>query len=109
MLEKRFLYDKLLTILQNIYKLFLQIFLCAYNLDKHQTMYKTYGRNKRTNMHSNIHIFVSVIEEPTVEVETTLRLMVSQSVRLGVKPTLGLVTRCYLSEICSLVSVGRPL
>jgi hypothetical protein len=39
-----------------------------------------------------------------------LRLTVSQSVCLGVKFTLGLVTRYYfLSEICCVVSVGRPL
>jgi hypothetical protein len=28
-----------------LYKLFLQIFLCAYNLDEHQTAYNTCGRN----------------------------------------------------------------
>jgi hypothetical protein len=37
------------------------------------------------------------------EVEVTLQLMASQSVCLGVKPTLGLVTRYYfLSENCCL-------
>jgi hypothetical protein len=56
----------------------------------------------------------------TSEVEVTLRLAVgrsvSQSVCLGVEPTLGLVTRYYflsegwlLSKSCRLVSVGRPL
>jgi hypothetical protein len=29
------------------HKFFLQLFLCAYDLDKHQTVYNTYGRNKR--------------------------------------------------------------
>jgi hypothetical protein len=39
-----------------------------------------------------------------------LRLTVSQSVCLGVKFTLELVTRYYfLSESCCVVSVGRPL
>jgi hypothetical protein len=44
------------------------------------------------------------------EVEVTLWLKVSQSVYLGVEPTLRLVTRYYfLSESCGLVSVRRPL
>jgi hypothetical protein len=49
--------------LRNIYKLFLQILLCTHNLDKHQTMHNNCGRNKRTctNMHTHIHISVSVI------------------------------------------------
>jgi hypothetical protein len=39
-----------------------------------------------------------------------LQLTVSQSVRQGIDPTLGLVIRyCFLSEGCCLVSVGRPL
>jgi hypothetical protein len=39
-----------------------------------------------------------------------LRLTVSQSVCLGVKFTLGLVTRYYfLSESCCVVSVWHPL
>jgi hypothetical protein len=39
----------------------------------------------------------------SVEAEVTLRLTVSQSVRLGVEPTLRLVTRyCFLSEGCCL-------
>jgi hypothetical protein len=41
---------------------------------------------------------------------TTDGRSVSQSVCLGVEPTLGLVTRYYfLSEGCCLVSVGRPV
>jgi hypothetical protein len=31
---------------ENIYMLFSQTFLCAYNLDKHQTVYTTYGSNE---------------------------------------------------------------
>jgi hypothetical protein len=31
--------------IENIYKLLLQIFLCEYNLDKHQTVCNTCGRN----------------------------------------------------------------
>jgi hypothetical protein len=43
-------------------------------------------------------------------VKVILRLMVSQSVCLGVKFALELVTRYYiLSESCCVVSVGRPL
>jgi hypothetical protein len=39
------------------------------------------------------------VEEELVEDEVALRLMVSQSVCLGVEPTLGFVTRYYcLSE-----------
>jgi hypothetical protein len=33
------------ALLKNIYNLFLQIFLCAYILDKHQTVYNICGRN----------------------------------------------------------------
>jgi hypothetical protein len=36
--------------LKNIRKLFLQIFLFACNLDKHQTVYNTCGRNKRDSL-----------------------------------------------------------
>jgi hypothetical protein len=35
------------ALLKNIYTLFLQICLCAYNLNKHQTVYNTCGRNAR--------------------------------------------------------------
>jgi hypothetical protein len=44
-----------------------------------------------------------------IEIQVTLRLTVSQSVCLGVEPTLGLATRRLLSESCGVVSVGRPL
>jgi hypothetical protein len=44
------------------------------------------------------------------EAEVTLRLTVSQSVRLGVEPTVGSCDQIIiLSETCCLVSVGRPL
>jgi hypothetical protein len=43
--------------------------------------------------HESLHL------EEVAEVKVTLRLTVSQSVCLGVEPTLGLVTRyCFLSE-----------
>jgi hypothetical protein len=41
------------------FKLFLQTFLSVYNLDKHQTVYNTYGRNER--IFAQIYISVSVI------------------------------------------------
>jgi hypothetical protein len=45
-----------------------------------------------------------------VKVKVTLRLLVSQSVRLGVEPHLGLVTRyLLLFDSHGLVFVGRPL
>jgi hypothetical protein len=45
-----------------------------------------------------------------VKVKVMLRQTVSQSECLGVKFTLGLVTRYYfLSKICYVVSLGRPL
>jgi hypothetical protein len=44
------------------------------------------------------------------QVKVMLRLMVSQSVCLGFKFTLELMTRYYfLSESCCVVSVGSPL
>jgi hypothetical protein len=44
------------------------------------------------------------------KVKVTLRLMVSQSVNLGVEPHLGLMTRCLLLfDSYGLVFVGRPL
>jgi hypothetical protein len=43
-------------------------------------------------------------------VRVTLQLTVSQSVRLGVEPRLGLMTRyLFLHESCCPVYVGRPL
>jgi hypothetical protein len=54
--------------------------------------------------------FIFKVLEIEVEVEITIRLTISQSVCLGVDPTLGLVIRHYfLSEGCGPVSVGRPL
>jgi hypothetical protein len=50
-----------------------------------------------------------------VRVRVTLRLTVCQSVRLGVEPTLGLVTRCcfplegWCLNFAVLYFVGRPL
>jgi hypothetical protein len=45
-----------------------------------------------------------------VKVKVTLRLMVSQSVNLGVEPHLGLMTRYLLLFDCyGLVFVERPL
>jgi hypothetical protein len=50
-----------------------------------------------------------------VEVEVTLRLTVSQSICLGIKYPCGtcdqilLPVAMLLSEICGLVSMGRPL
>jgi hypothetical protein len=43
---------------KNIYKLFLQIFLCAYNLDKHQAVYNTCGRNERLYEQMCIQIYI---------------------------------------------------
>jgi hypothetical protein len=52
----------------------------------------------------------SACDYNTLEVKVTLPLTVSRSVCLGVEPTRGLLARYYfLSESCSLVSVGRPL
>jgi hypothetical protein len=45
-----------------------------------------------------------------VRVRVTLQLTVSQSVRLGVEPRLGLMTRyLFLYESCHPVYMGRPL
>jgi hypothetical protein len=45
-----------------------------------------------------------------VRVRVTLQLTVSQSVRLGVEPCLGLMTRyLFLYESCCPVYMGRPL
>jgi hypothetical protein len=46
----------------------------------------------------------------SVKIKVTLRLTVSQSVRLGVEPHLGLMTRyLLLFDSYALVFVGRPL
>jgi hypothetical protein len=49
-------------------------------------------------------------EDSLSKLKVMLRQTVSKTVSLGVKSTLGLVTRYYfLSESCCVVSVGRPL
>jgi hypothetical protein len=48
------------ALLKNIYKLFLQIFLCAYNLDKHQTVYNICGRNERIYEQTCIQIYIYI-------------------------------------------------
>jgi hypothetical protein len=41
---------------------FLQLLLCAYDLDKHQTVYDTYGRNERIyeQIYIQIHIYIYI-------------------------------------------------
>jgi hypothetical protein len=53
-------------------------------------------------------VYIAFINE--VEFEDTLRLTVSESVSLGVKPHLGLMTRFLIPfDSYGLVFVGRPL
>jgi hypothetical protein len=56
-------------------------------------------------------VFVFHPSVPRWQIKVTLRLTVSQSVCLGVKPNLGLLTRdiFFLVQSYGLVSVGRPL
>jgi hypothetical protein len=46
------------ALLKNIYKLFLQICLCAYDLDNHKTVYNTCGRNKRIYAQICIQMYI---------------------------------------------------
>jgi hypothetical protein len=66
-----------------------------------------------TNTHSTPIIPVACTYNVLVRVRVTLQLTVSQSVRLGVEPRLGLMTRyliIYLSfESYCPVCMGRPL
>jgi hypothetical protein len=54
-------------------------------------------------------------KNPSVSVEVTLRLTVSQSLCLGIEYSCGTCDQILfpvgmlLSEICGLVSIGRPL
>jgi hypothetical protein len=43
-------------------KLIFTIFLCAYNLDKHQTVYNTCGRNERTYEQICIPIYIYICD-----------------------------------------------
>jgi hypothetical protein len=63
------------------------------------------------NSHSQIQIsWAQSLRDSQVQVQVTLRLTVSQSVSLGVKHHLGLMTRyLLLFGIYGLVFVGRPL
>jgi hypothetical protein len=78
---------------ENIYKFFLRTFLSVHNLDKYQIVYNTCVGNEC--------IFA--------EAEVTLRLTVSQSVRLGVEPTVGLATRYWFCLKFAVLSLWSAL
>jgi hypothetical protein len=84
-----------------------------YNVDgqhEHFQFYSTLSITQNTSFQVEL-----LILNLTISVRVTLRLTVSQSVRLGVEPTLRTFDQMLLpfqefgSSICCPVSVGRPL
>jgi hypothetical protein len=82
--------------------LFLQLFVCAYDLDKQQTVQNTYGRNKgiceQTRIQTYIYMYC-IAQFPTVVMPKELELeffTVNQFVWVSGLP-LGPLTRFYLA------------
>jgi hypothetical protein len=73
------------------------------------------GRQRRDSIQQAVLAVIAALEvEVEVEVEVTLRPTVNQSVCLGIEHLCGtcdqilLPVGIFLSEICGLVSLGRP-